>query len=194
MIERTCIRILHQAFLQGDKNMQEASHHGHIIREYRESRAGITQDELARRVGQSRRTIITLEQSACISDLKIRRTLAWALQISPELLGLTDIALPEIAVITPVETVSTDDSKKLSRVVFETFTDNLRMRLDLYYLGSSLAADRGLNVHIEELKRLLQKSSARDRNRLLSLLSHNYQLKGMIARDQLDYPTAESCF
>jgi len=174
--------------------MQEASHHGQIIREYRESRAGITQDELARRVGKSRRTIVSIEQNAYISDLKLRRTLAWALQISPELLGLTDIALPEIAVITPVETVSTDDSKKLSRVVFETFTDNLRMRLDLYYLGSSLAADRGLNAHIEELKRLLHKSNMRDRNRLLTLLSHNYQLKGMIARDQLDYQTAESCF
>ena len=56
--------------------MQEASHHGHVIREYRESKAGITQDELARQVGKSRRTIVSIEQSACINDLKLRRTLA----------------------------------------------------------------------------------------------------------------------
>jgi tetratricopeptide (TPR) repeat protein len=68
------------------------------------------------------------------------------------------------------------------------------MRLDLYYLGSSLAADRGLNAHIEELTQLLHKSGIRDRDQLLILLSHNYQLKGMIARDQLDFVTAEQCF
>src|ERR1700730_13168647 len=101
--------------------MQEASHHGHVIREYRESKAGITQDELASRVGKSRRTIVTIEQSACISDLKLRRTLAWALQIPTELLGLADIALPEVVVVTPVETVPAD-SKNLSRMVFETIT------------------------------------------------------------------------
>ncbi len=174
--------------------MQEASHHGHVIREYRESKAGITQDELARQVGKSRRTVVSIEQSARIHDLKLRRTLAWVLHIPPELLGLEDISLPQVAVITAVETVPVADSKNLSRIVFETFADNVRMRLDLYYLGSSLAADRGLNVHIEELTRLLHKSSARDRNSLLTLLSHNYQLKGMIARDQLDFQTAERCF
>ena len=102
--------------------------------------------------------------------------------------------MPQVAVLTSVETVPAAESKNLSRVVFETFADNVRMRLDLYYLGSSLAADRGLNVHIEELTRLLHKSSVRDRNSLLTLLSHNYQLKGMIARDQLDFQTAERCF
>ncbi len=132
--------------------MQEASHHGHVIREYRESQAGITQDELARQVGKSRRTIVSIEQSARIHDLKLRRTLAWVLHIPPELLGLEDISLPQVAVITAVD------------------------------------------VHIEELTRLLHKSSARDRNSLLTLLSHNYQLKGMIARDQLDFQTAERCF
>jgi len=181
-------------FCEGKKTMQEASHHGHIIREYRESKVGITQDELARRVGKSRRTIVTIEQNARINDIKLRRTLAWSLHIPPELLGLDDIALPEVAVITPIEAVSATDSKNLSRVVFETFVDNLRMRLDLYYLGSALAADGGLNAHIEELKQLLRKGSTRDRNQLLNLLSHNYQLKGIIARDQLDYVTAERCF
>src|SRR6266567_1418195 len=174
--------------------MQEVSHHGHIIREYRELKAGITQEELARRIGKSRRTIVTLEQTAHISDLKVRRILAWALQIPSALLGLEEAVLPEVAVLTSVEAPQTAESKKLSRVVLETFTDNLRMRLDLYYLGSALAADRGLNAHIEELKRLLQKSSTRDRDLFLKLLSHNYQLKGMIARDQLDYETAERCF
>jgi tetratricopeptide (TPR) repeat protein len=68
------------------------------------------------------------------------------------------------------------------------------MRLDLYYLDSALAADRGLNRHIEELKQLLYKGSIRDRTQFLILLSHNYQLKGIVARDQLDYATAEKCF
>ena len=171
--------------------MQEASHHGHVIREYRESRAGITQEELARRIGKSRRTIISLEQSAHISDLKMRRTLAWALQIPPELLGLSDLVLPETAVLTPVEAAS--KGRNLSRFVLETFTENLRLRFDLYY-GSAIAADKGLNPYIQKLTQLLQKSSLRDRDTLLTLLSHNYQLKGMIARDQLDFKTAEQCF
>ena len=110
--------------------MQEASHHGKVIREYRESRAGITQEELARRIGKSRRTIITLEQAARISDLKLLRTLAWTLQIPPELLGLSDLVLPETAMLTPVEAHS--EGRNLSRLVLETFTENLRMRLDLY--------------------------------------------------------------
>src|SRR6266849_1091734 len=137
--------------------MQEVSHHGHIIREYRELKAGITQEELARRIGKSRRTIVTLEQTAHISDLKVRRTVAWALQIPSEMLGLLNMVLPETAVLTPVEVVSTSENKKLSRVVLYTFSDNLRMRFDLYYLGSALAADKGLNAHIEELTQLLQR-------------------------------------
>lgn len=171
--------------------MQEASHHGQVIREYRESRAGMTQEELARRIGKSRRTVITFEQTACISDLKLRRTLAWALQIPPELLGLSNLVLPETAMLTPVEAPS--EGRNLSRLVLETFSENLRMRLDLYY-GSAVTADRGLNSHIQKLKQLLEKSSLRDRDTLLTLLSHNYQLKGMIARDQLDFETAEQCF
>jgi DNA-binding XRE family transcriptional regulator len=171
--------------------MQEASHHGQVIREYRESRAGITQEELARRIGKSRRTVVSLEQTARIADLKLRRTLAWALQIPPALLGLSDIVVPETVVLTPVETTS--EGRNLSRMVLETFTENLRMRLDLYYL-SAVSADKNLNAQIQALTQLLQKSSQRDRCVLLNLLSHNYQIKGMIARDQLDFKTAEQCF
>ncbi len=174
--------------------MQEASHHGQVIQEYRESKAGLTQEELAQKIGKSRRTIVTLEQTARIRDIKLCRTLAWVLQIPPPLLGLSEIVLPEAVVLNPLETLPPPDSKNLSRLVFETFTENLRMRLDLYYLGSALAADRNLNEHIEQLTQMAQKSSARDRYTLLTLLSHNYQLKGMIARDQLDYPTAEKSF
>lgn len=173
---------------------QEVSHHGRLIREYRETRVGITQEELASRVGKSRRTVVSLEQTARIGDLKLRRTVAWALQIPPAMLGLPDIVLPEAAVLTPVEVLPASESKKLSRVVLDTFNDNLRMRLDLYYLGGSIAADKGLNAHIEELTQLLRKGNTRDHSELLTLLSHNYQVKGMIARDQLDYETAEECF
>jgi DNA-binding XRE family transcriptional regulator len=171
--------------------MQEPSHHGQVIREYREKRAGITQEELARRIGKSRRTVVSLEQTARISDLKVRRTLALALQIPPALLGLSDIIVPEAVVLTPVE--STTEGRNLSRMVLETFTENLRMRLDLYYL-SAVSADKNLNAQIQALTQLLQKSSQRDRDTLLKLLSHNYQIKGMIARDQLDFKTAEQCF
>jgi tetratricopeptide (TPR) repeat protein len=172
--------------------MQEASHHGQVIREYRELRAGLTQEELARRIGKSRRTVVNIEQTTRILDHKLRRTLAWALQMPPELLGLVEAVLPEVPVLTPLGEAPA--GKHLHRVVLETFRDNLRMRLDLYYLGSALAADSGLNVHIEELTQLLRKGSVKERHTLLILLSHNYQLKGIIARDQLDYATAEKCF
>ena len=128
-------------FCEGKENMQEVSHHGRIIQEYREFRAGITLEELARRIGKSRRTIVTLEQTARISDVKTRRTLAWALQIPPDLLELSDTVLSEIIVLTPVEAPATSDGKNLHRMVIETFSDNLWMRLDLYYLGSAIAAE-----------------------------------------------------
>ncbi len=174
--------------------MLEATHHGQLIKEYRELKAGITQAELARLIGRSRRTIITIEQTACISDIRLRRTLAWALQIPPQLLGLGELVFPESVRLYPLEPPPTSVSKNLSRVLFETFDDYLRMRLDLYYLGSALGADRNLNAHIEHLTKLAQNSSLKDRRSLLLLLSHNFQLKGMIARDQLDYATAEYCF
>lgn len=174
--------------------MLESTHHGQLVKEYRESKAGITQAELARLIGRSRRTIITIEQTACISDLKLRRTLAWALHIPPQLLGLAELVLPESVRLQPLEPPPPSGSKNLSRMLFETFDDYLRMRLDLYYLGSALGADRNLNAHIEHLTKLVQNSSLKDRRSLLLLLSHNYQLKGMIARDQLDYVTAEHCF
>jgi DNA-binding XRE family transcriptional regulator/tetratricopeptide (TPR) repeat protein len=173
--------------------MQEVLHHGRVIREYR-GRLGLTQDELAQRIGRSRRTIITLEQGAQINDPKLRRTLALQLHIPMQLLGLSEIVLPEAVTLTPVEESPLEVARHLSRMVSETFTDNLRMRLDLYYIGSALSADRGLNAHLDELTRLISRSSARDRRLLLILLSHNYQLKGMIARDQLDYEVAEHCF
>src|SRR6266496_263021 len=175
--------------------MQESSHHGRIIREYREAKAGITQEELAQKVGKSRRTIITLEQSAYITDTKLRRTLAWVLQIPPQLLGLTETSMPETVVLNPLEPLPTANSKKLNHIVLDTLVENIRMRLDLYYLGGALGADRNLNSHIDHLTQLAQKSgSSKDRYSLITLLSHNYQLKGMIARDQLDYAVAENCF
>ncbi len=58
-------------------------------------------------------------------------------------------------------------------------TENLRMRLDLYYLGGALGADRKLNAHIDYLTKLAQQASLKDRHALLLLLSHNYQLKGV---------------
>lgn len=172
--------------------MQEVSHHGQLLKEYRD-KAGITQEELAHLIGRSRRTIITIEQTAHIDDIKLRRTLAWALQIPPELLDLPAITLPKVVLRNPLEPPPAS-SKSLSRVVFETFTENLRMRLDLYYLGSALGADRKLYDHIEHLTVLAQNSSHKDRRPLLQLLSHNYQLRGLIARDQLDYATSEECF
>src|SRR5260370_40085668 len=119
------------------KSMQESSHHGQLVKEYRESKAGITQEELGRLIGKSRRTIITIEQTACISDIRLRRTLAWVLQIPPHLLGLRELVFPESVRLHPLEPPPTSVSKNLSRVLFETFDEYLRMRLDLYYLGSA---------------------------------------------------------
>lgn len=175
--------------------MQEASHHGKILREYRELHVGISQEELARRIGKSRRTIITLEQSVRINDPTLRRTLAWALQIPPALLGLSDTTLPEVASLSPLASdLPVPGSKRLSRFVFDTFHENLRMRWDLYYLGSATAADRDLNKHIGMLTQLAREASSKDRPWLVTLLSQNYQLKGMIARDQLGDVEAERCF
>ncbi len=113
--------------------MQEAHHHGRLIREYRELRIGITQEELGRRIGKSRRTIITIEQAAFISDTKLRRTLAWALQIPPDLLNLPETTLPNVPIFNPLEELPSPGRKRLNHFVLDTFIENLRMRWDLYY-------------------------------------------------------------
>lgn len=174
--------------------MQESSHHGKIIREYRELRTGLSQEDLGRRIGKSRRTIITIEQNAHIKDVKLRRTLAWTLQIPPELLGLPETDLADIAILYPLDDIPSSTSKPFNREVIETLTENLSIRLDLYYLGSALAADKNLNEQIKRLEQMLQGCSSTDRYTLLTLLSHNYQLKGLIARDQVDYVNAVKCF
>src|SRR5579864_1227946 len=157
-----CIRMYH-ASPKREVAMQEASHHGQIVRQYRELRAGITQEELARRIGKSRRTVVNIEQAARIRDLRLGRTLVWALKIPPELLGLEEVVLPDVPVLTPVIETPAPTEKKLGRLVIETFTDNLRMRFDLYYLGHTLSSGIGLNEHIGELTQLLRKGSLRDR-------------------------------
>lgn len=173
--------------------VSEASHHGRVIREYREARVGMTQEELARRIGRSRRTIVTLEQSARVSDVKLRRTLALALNIPLHLLGLEDRAAAEATVLAPLVAPAAS-SKHLSRMVLETFAGNLRMRFAVYYTGSARRAGEGLRAHIVDLSRLLEKRTTADRRMLLVLLSQNYQLQGLIARDQVDDAAAEQCF
>ncbi|MBV9689646.1 MAG: hypothetical protein JO202_08030 [Ktedonobacteraceae bacterium] len=174
--------------------MRNVSHHGKIVQAYRASRLGISQEELGKRVGKSRRTIVTIEQMAYIDEVRLRRTLAWALQIPPELLDLPDDTLPQVPIFHPLETPSVAQSEHLSRTVFDTFTDNLRMRFHLYYLGSSLSAAEYLESHIEMLTQRAHASRAKDLPSFLRLLSHNYQLKGLIARDQLGYEEAEQSF
>lgn len=173
--------------------MQETSHHGKTIQKYREL-LGISQEELGRRIGRSRRTVVALEQCTSIHDSKLRRTLVWALQIPPELFGVPENSMPNVPILRPLEEPPNTHGRHLSHAVLETFTDNLRMRLNLYYLGSALAADNNLNGYTELLTQLANTSNSRNRDGLLILLSHSYQVKGMIARDQFDLDTAERCF
>src|SRR5690348_2622288 len=127
MCPRVCAR---QCIQKSNTRMQEVSHHGRLVKTYREQ-AGLTQEELASLIGRSRRTIITLEQGACIHDVKVRRTMAWALQIPHELLGIPALVLPPSALRSPLQPTHETGEKRLHRVVFETLRDNLRMRLDL---------------------------------------------------------------
>ena len=85
--------------IRGGEIMQEASHHGQIIRQYREQRSGMTQEELGRRIGKSRRTVVSIEQTSRITDVKLRRTLALALEIPPQLLGVQELSLPGMAIL-----------------------------------------------------------------------------------------------
>ncbi len=174
--------------------MQEPSHHGKTVQEYRELRLGLSQEELAQRIGKSRRTIVAIEQSAYINSPKLRRTLAWALQIPSELLDISNPPSVDIAIFYPLEDIPAPHSASLKPEIFETFTENLRMRFDVYYHAGALAADRNLNAHIERLKQMLPETSSMNRDGLLTLLSHNYQLKGLIARDLLDFEVAKRCF
>ncbi len=174
--------------------MHHTPHQGKIIQTYRSLREGLSQEELGQRIGRSRRTIVTLEQSAAIHDVRLRRTLAWALHIPPELLDLPEDTIVNMPLFLPVEEPLVKDAKPLSRTFFETFTENLRMRLNLYYLGSATAADENLNTHLKRLTQMVKTCHPKDLNHVLALLSHNYQVKGVIARDQLDFTVAEQCF
>ena len=119
--------------------MHDAPHQGKIIQTYRSLREGLSQAELGQRIGRSRRTIVTIEQSVSIRDAKLRRTLAWALHIPHELLDLPEETVANVPLFHPVEESPVEDARPLNRAFFETFTENLRMRLNLYYLGSATA-------------------------------------------------------
>lgn len=174
--------------------MHEVPHQGKIIQTYRSQQEGLSQEELGQRIGRSRRTIVTLEQSAYIPDVRLRRTLAWVLHIPHGLLDLQEETVANIPLFHPIEELPTKEAKPLSRAFFETFTENLRMRLNLYYLGSATAADENLNTHLKRLAQIVKTCQPKDLHHLLALLSHNYQVKGLIARDQLDFVVAEQCF
>ncbi|WP_376794424.1 hypothetical protein [Thermogemmatispora sp.] len=79
-------------------------------------------------------------------------------------------------------------------MVISTLLDNVRMRFDLYYFTNSHSAAEGLREQQQTLTMLARKGTARDRRLLLLLLSHLYRLEGLIARDDLNYPMAETCF
>lgn len=174
--------------------MNEARHQGKIVQTYRSLREGLSQEELGQRIGRSRRTIVTIEQSAYIPDVRLRRTLAWALHIPPGLLDLPEETVATMPLFHLFEEPLVKEAKLLSRTFFETFTENLRMRLNLYYLGSATAADENLNTHLKRLAQMVKTCHTKDLRHLLALLSHNYQIKGLIARDQLDFAVAEQCF
>lgn len=174
--------------------MHDAQHQGKIIQTYRSLRQGLSQEELGQRIGRSRRTIVTIEQSAYIHDAKLRRTLAWALHIPHELLDLPENTIVDMPIFHPIEESLVKDARPLGRTFFETFTENLRMRLNLYYLGSAIAADENLNIHIKRLTQMVKTCHSKDLHHLQALVSHNYQVKGLIARDQLDFEVAQQCF
>lgn len=129
--------------------MRATNHHGKLIQKYRESQLGISQEELGRRIGKSRRTIVKLEQQDFIEDIRLRRTLAWTLQIPPQCLDLSESTLIQVPTYYPLAETGRLGEANLGEL--ETFLDNLRMRLDLYYLGSTLAADKNLDAHIQRL-------------------------------------------
>jgi DNA-binding XRE family transcriptional regulator len=172
----------------------ESIHHGEVIQAYRRLR-GLTQEELAQRIGRSRRTIVSLEQQHSIPNIRLRRALALVLSIPPHLLDLTEQSLAAWSFAPPPSSPSTTAGLPLGEMEMRTLLDHVRLRFDLYYFTNARYAAEGLREQREYVTTLVkQGGSAHTRKRLLIVLSHLYRLDGMIARDALDYPTAEFDF
>jgi transcriptional regulator with XRE-family HTH domain len=171
----------------------ESIHQGQVIQAYRRLR-GLTQEELARRLGRSRRTIVSLEQQRTIPNIRLRRALALVLTVPPQLLDLNEQPLAAWSVAPSLSPLPTTPGLPLGEMEMRMLLDQVRLRFDVYYFTNARYAAEGLREQREYVENLLKQRSAHDRKILLIILSHLYMLDGMIARDALDYPTAEFCF
>lgn len=159
--------------------MVQENQHGQVIAQYRKAKKW-SQEELAGALRVDTRTVQRMEQQSMIKNIDRRRLLVGLLGIPAALLGLE--VEQQKALEAPMA-INTD------RMSF--FEEEMAARWDMYHIGGTKRASRGLEVWLSEMARFAR--SAQNsvwHERALALLSMSYQLQSCVSRDLMNYPLA----
>lgn len=164
--------------------LEEATgHHGNIVKYYRCSVInqphGWTQEQLAEAMGVSTRWVQAIEKMEYIQDIHRRKALAIILGIPVALLNLDRI-----------EQLTRQRTLQVQPSLLQNLETDIQKRWQMYYSSSNQIIHVGLLEQIEVLEQLIDEGKG-DAKHLSRLLSQNYQLAGILARDDFKYSRAK---
>lgn len=164
--------------------LEEATgHHGNVVKYYRCSVInqphGWTQEQLAEAMGVSTRWVQAIEKMEYIQDIHRRKALAIILGIPVALLNLDRI-----------EQLTRQRTLQVQPSLLQSLETDIQKRWQMYYSSSNQIIHIGLLEQIEVLEQLIDEGKG-DAKHLSRLLSQNYQLAGILARDDFKYSRAK---
>lgn len=164
--------------------LEEANtHHGNVVKYYRRSVInqphGWTQEQLAEAMGVSVRWVQAIEKMEYIQDIHRRKTLAIILGIPIALLNLDQIGQ-----------LIGQKTLQVQPGLLKSLEEDTQRRWQMYYSSSNQIVRVGLLEQIEALEQLIDEGKG-DAKHLSRLLSQNYQLAGILARDDFKYSRAK---
>jgi len=140
---------------------------------------GWTQEQLAEAMGVSARWVQAIEKMEYIQDIHRRKALAIILGIPVALLNLDRI-----------EQLTRQRMLQVQPSLLQNLEEDIQKRWQMYYSSSNQIIHIGLLEQIEVLEQLIDEGKG-DAKHLSRLLSQNYQLAGILARDDFKYSRAK---
>ncbi len=158
-------------------------HHGKIVKYYRcavmNQPRGWTQEQLAEAMSVSTRWVQEIEKMEYIQDINRRKALAIILGIPAALLNIDRL-----------ERLSERSTIQLQPATLKDLEDGVRSRWHLYHSSSNQITEEGLLEQIEILEQLADTGAINEKH-IARILSQNYQLAGILARDDFKYSRAK---
>lgn len=159
--------------------MNDEKHQGRIIVAYRKAKQW-SQEDLARALRVTTRTVQRMEKLEMIQNISRRRLLVGLLGIPAALFGLEEKQ-------NPIE--KTTLAINNDRITF--FEEEMATHWDMYHTGGTIRVARGLDMWINEITKLVQSSkTSLWQPRTLTLLTMSHQLQACVLRDRMNYNQA----